>query len=115
MEQTKYVEKNRAMRRHLLLPKELEQKLPALYATDGDKTARAIVKFFSPYSNWTWYAFEYDPEDGIFYGFVKGFDDEWGNFSLQELDETMFKGVPAVERDCYIDGDKLPTKADLGL
>jgi hypothetical protein len=29
-----------------------------------------LAKFFHPFSSWTWYATEYDPEDKIFYGLV---------------------------------------------
>lgn len=116
MNSTEYKEVNRAKRRHLLLPQELKAKLPAIGGTNGNPKARAIIKFFSPYSNWKWYAFEYDPEEQMFWGLVKGFEDEWGYFSLKELDETMFRGfVPAVERDCYIGKDDLPTRESLGL
>jgi hypothetical protein len=107
-----YVEVNRAKRRHLLLPADLKAKLPELYSTDGNPSSRAIVKFFSPYNGWTWYAFEYDAEENMFFGFVKGFENEWGYFSLEELDKTMVKGiVPAVERDCHI--VTLPTREEL--
>lgn len=86
-------------RGHQLLTKELRKKLPALRST---KTSNPIaqVKFFSPYSDWTWYAIEFDGDD-IFFGLVQGFEEELGYFSLKELDETMYAGVPAVERDCY--------------
>ena len=95
------------LRRHKLLPKALRAKLPPLNATDNDPDARVIVKFFSPYSNWTWYAFEFDGED-VFFGLVCGFEKEWGSFSLHELASTLVAPlpgsrvkVPAVERDCY--------------
>jgi hypothetical protein len=45
-------------RGHKLLTKELREALPALYSTDGNDDALCVVKFFSPYSNWTWWAFE---------------------------------------------------------
>ena len=89
-------------RGHKLLTKELRDKLPKLYSQeDKGENAVALVKFFSPYSNWTWYASEFDGED-LFFGVVEGFEREYGYFSLKELDETMFKGVvPAIERDLY--------------
>lgn len=98
-------------RGHLLLTKELEKKLPALYETDGkpDDERKVPVKFFSPYSNWTWYALEFDPEERVFFGLVKGFETELGYFSLDELDNTEISlggvKVPAVERDCHWDSD----------
>lgn len=91
------------MRGHKLLTKELRSKLPALYSQDEKgHDAIAFVKFFSPYSNWTWYASEFDGID-TFFGLVEGFETELGYFSLSELEavEVEFLGVkvPAVERD----------------
>jgi hypothetical protein len=58
------------------------------------------VKFFSPYSGWTWYATEFDGVDR-FFGYVTGFANEWGYFSLQELEATTLgPDLPAIERDC---------------
>lgn len=90
------------LRKHKLLTKADAAKLPPLYSQDGKGYAAiAIVKFFSPYSGWRWYATEFDGED-IFYGYVEGFEKEFGYFSLKELSEvTVFGGVPAVERDKY--------------
>jgi hypothetical protein len=110
-----YKETQRGKRRHLLLPAELVARFPALGATDGNPQARAIAKFFSPYTGWTWFAFEYDRASCMFFGFVIGAEKEWGYFGLEELETaTAFNGlVPAVERDCHT--HDLPTKAELGL
>ena len=43
--------------------------------------AKALVKFFIPDSNWTWYASEFDGED-TFYGLVVGHEIEPAYFSL---------------------------------
>ena len=57
--------------------------LPELYSgEEKGLEAQAQVKFFTPDSNWTWYASEFDGED-IFFGLVAGF--EPGYFSLSEL------------------------------
>lgn len=48
-----------------------------------------IAKFFNPTGAGTWYATEFDEETGIFFGFVSIFgdwNDEWGNFTLAELE-----------------------------
>lgn len=37
--------------------------------------------------NWEWYAFE-DMGNGIYFGYVMGFENEWGDFSVQELAEN---------------------------
>ena len=82
-----------------LLPNEIRRRLPPLYTTEHEKDAIAQVRFFSMWSNWVWYATEFDGED-LFFGLVEGFETEWGYFSLQELESA--KGpcnVPLIERD----------------
>ncbi len=64
--------------------------------------ALAQVKFFTPDSNWTWYASEFDGED-IFFGLVVGFEIELGYFSLSELEAARGPlGLP-IERDRYFE------------
>lgn len=75
--------------------------LPGLYETEGQPLEDHVleVKFFC--ANWTWYAAEYDPADRLFFGWVEGFEGEWGYFSLDELlslDGPLGLGV---ERDLY--------------
>ena len=97
------METQRAKRRHLLPTQEIKGTLPPLYNSEKhpEKEAIAVVKFFSPYSQWTWYAVEFDGED-TFFGLVDGFEMEYGYFSYSELEAvTVFGGVPAVERDCH--------------
>lgn len=84
-----------------LLTKEIQKKLPALYATDGQgKEAVAHVKFFALGSNWTWYATEFDGED-TFFGLVEGFEKELGYFSLKELESVQYFGIQGIERDLH--------------
>jgi hypothetical protein len=87
-----------------LLTKEIQKKLPSQGSTEGQgKNAVAQVKFFTPDSNWTWYAVEYDPDAQVFYGLVDGFEKELGYFSLEELEEIRGQmGLP-VERDKWFD------------
>lgn len=94
-------EPQEGLRRHKLMPAEIRGKIPKLDSTEEVPTDEKIlaVKFFSPYSNWTWYGVEFDGED-MFFGYVEGFENEWGYFSLDELAKTQLGGmVPAVERD----------------
>jgi len=84
-----------------LLTKEILEKLPKLY-TQEEKglEAVAIVKFFTPDSNWTWYATEFDGDD-LFFGLVEGFEKEIGYFRLSELQSVKgVLGLP-IERDMY--------------
>ena len=95
-----------------LLTKAILNKLPKLYATDGNDEAKAIVKFFGG-STSTYYAFEFDGIDN-FFGHVDLFGDggEFGYFSLKELQGLRFEpfGLP-IERDLYT--TNLPTKKQL--
>lgn len=83
-----------------LLPKEVAEQLPALYANEAlGLAAQALVKFFTPDANWTWYGAEYDPASRIFFGYVIGLFDEFGYFSLDELETARGPlGLP-IERD----------------
>ena len=97
------METQRAKRKHLLVTQEIRDTLPSLYNSEEhpEQEAIAMVKFFSPYSQWTWYAIEFDGVD-TFWGLVDGFEMEYGYFSYSELETvTVFGGVPAVERDCH--------------
>lgn len=85
----------------MLLTKEVLAKLPKLY-TQEEKglNAVAVVKFFTPDSNWTWYATEFDGED-LFFGLVDGFEKELGYFRLSELQSVKGAlGLP-IERDMF--------------
>ena len=95
----------------MLLTKKNRESLPPLYATDGDKNAKAVVKFFSPDSSFTWYASEFDGED-TFFGLVdSGSGKELGYFSLKELTSLRGRmGLP-VERDRLFSATSL---GDLG-
>jgi len=93
-----------------LLTEEIRKQLPPLYSQDslGGK-AVAYVKFFTPDSNWTWWATEGSPvtnDDGEeidfhFFGLVEGFEKELGYFSLSELESARGPmGLP-IERDLH--------------
>lgn len=86
-----------------LLTDEIRARLPKLYENEHlGLEALAQVKFFTPDSNWTWYASEFDGED-IFFGLVSGFEVELGYFSLAELEDARGPlGLP-IERDRYFE------------
>jgi len=86
-----------------LITKELEQLFPPLYATEekDPKDIKIIAKFFTPWSNWKWYATEYDPQKRIFFGYVRGLENELGYFSLDELESIKGPFGLTIERDLY--------------
>lgn len=111
---TDYI-KWKLLRGHKLLDKASRSRLPELYSQEElGLDAKAQVKFFTPDSNWTWYASEgslvdkdgyYDTEDEkvdfLFFGLVIGHEIELGYFSLSELER--FRGVSGlpIERDLF--------------
>lgn len=90
-----------------LLPDEIRAQLPPLYSGEEQGLeAKALVKFFTPDSNWTWYASEFDGDD-TFFGLVSGFEVELGYFSLSELESVHGPlGLP-IERDKFFEPTSL--------
>ena len=86
-----------------LLPAELRERLPRLYSQEHNRDPTVHLKFFSPYSSWTWFATEGESQsdDFMFFGYVIGFEEEWGYFSLSELESARAGDMPLIERDLY--------------
>lgn len=100
-----------------LLTKAIIAKLPALYSTETVPLEQkvCIVKFFAPWSNWTWLAVEGEPvgENGSvtdfrFFGRVDGLESEWGYFTLRELESVRGKFGLKIERDLHFGPQLLP-------
>ncbi len=91
-----------AQQAHTLLPAEIAAMLPPLYSQEEQgENAIAVVKFFTPWTNWTWYTSEYDPEQRLCFGVVVGQEREVGYFSLDELEGIRGPGGLCIERDLY--------------
>jgi hypothetical protein len=86
-----------------LLTEELRAQLPPLYSQEKNKDPTVYVKFFCPWSNWTWFATEgeQDEEDFRFFGYVCGHEEEWGYFVLSAMEEVRGPGGLTIERDLY--------------
>jgi len=110
VERAKKVIANDKLRGMKLLPKEIRETLPPLYAQDG-KGSKAVVyvKYFTPSSSWTWYATEGEPildesgkeVDFKFFGLVDGHEKELGYFVLSELEEVRGPMGFPIERDLH--------------
>ena len=86
-----------------LIKEEIKNKLPELSEQDGNGlNAIAYVKFFTPDSNWTWYATEFDGND-TFFGLVDGLCKELGYFSLSELESVIGPLGLKIEIDLYFE------------
>jgi len=85
------------------MTKELEQRFPKLYATEKmkPKDVRIIAKYFHPFSSWTWYAVEFDSERRIFFGYVRGLENELGYFALDEFESYRGRYGIGIERDLF--------------
>lgn len=84
----------------MLLTKELRTKLPFLYTQEDIDDPMIICKFFAVWTNWTWYAIEFDGND-TFFGYVVGHESELGYFSLSELQSLKGPMGLDIERDLY--------------
>ena len=87
-----------------LITKEILKTFKKTGSQENEKDPKIIVKYFTPWSNWTWFATEFDGDD-TFFGLVDGFEKEWGSFSLSELKGLTGFGGLGIERDLYF-GDK---------
>jgi hypothetical protein len=92
-----------------LMTKEILNKIPALYADENTPCDEKIcyVKFFNPVGSYTWYATEFDPATGIFFGWVDGDFPEWGNFSLEEMQNVRLPFGLGIERDKFFTPKKM--------
>ena len=87
-----------------LLTKELLKKLPPIgHSIKTKEEPQAIVKWFTPDSNWTWYVAEYNPEDGMCWGLVDGFEKEFGFFTIDEIQKLKGPLKLPIERDMWFE------------
>lgn len=97
-----------------LLNETLRSTLPKLREQEFSRDPTVHAMFFFPGSGWTWLVTEGESngDDFIFFGYVIGFEAEFGTFALSELEELNIHGVrvervedfePAVLSDCISD------------
>jgi len=89
-----------------LLTKELLKQFEKIGNQENVKDPVVVAKFFNPTGAGTWYATEYYPQTQEFFGFVSIFgdhNDEWGYFSLSELESYRGKFGLGIERDLSFD------------
>ena len=84
-----------------LMTEEIKKKMPKLGETSDQVDPIAIVKFFNPCGIGTWFATEFDPDTGIFFGKADLGFPELGSFSLQELEGYKGPLGLGIERDLY--------------
>jgi hypothetical protein len=87
-----------------LLTQALEKRFVQVGSQAESRDPLIIAKFFNPTGAGTWYATEYDHKTRTFFGYVSIFgdwNDEWGSFSLDELQSYEGKFGLGIERDLY--------------
>ena len=87
-----------------LITKKLEKRFAQVGRQENVKDPLIIAKFFNPAGAGTWYVTEYDPKSRVFFGYVSIFgdwNDEWGSFSLDELQAYKGRFGLGIERDLY--------------
>ncbi len=87
-----------------LLTQELLRRFAKIGRQEQVKDPLVVAKFFNPTGAGTWYATEYDPESRCFLGYVSLFgdhNDEWGSFSLDELEDFQGRFGLGIERDRF--------------
>jgi len=85
-----------------LLTKEIKEKALKQFPLGSDFGQDIVAKFFTPWTNWTWYLMNIDPEDGDYcWGIVRGFEVEAGSFSLSELAGIKGPFGLKIERDLH--------------
>ncbi|MFC6441064.1 DUF2958 domain-containing protein [Bowmanella sp. JS7-9] len=90
-----------------LLTQAIIKQLPALRSTDGSGDRPIICKFFTPWTNWTWYVLEGEQQpdgDWHLYCFVEGHEKEFGLVSLNELAAIKGPFGLRIERDLRYTG-----------
>lgn len=67
---------------------ELLKNIPALYSQDGKGKEAIVYMHIEALNGWQWFITEYDGKE-LFFGYVKGFADEWGYIDKNEMEDII--------------------------
>ena len=84
-----------------LLTDDLKKQAEDQYPKGADFDQDIVAKFFTPWTNWTWYLMNKQPGEDYCWGIVEGHDVEAGSFTLSELEEIAGPFGMEIERDLY--------------
>lgn len=83
-----------------LITNELRERFEIIGNQSEDLNPIIITKFFNPSGVGTWYVSEFEPDTNICFGYVTGLGhNEWGYFSLTELEALELPLGLKIERD----------------
>lgn len=72
-----------------LIDKDLEEILPKLYEQENLQRKTLYARFFL--NDWEWYVMEYSPLQKLCFGLVDGYEEEYGYFTINELESLGAK------------------------
>ncbi len=85
-----------------LITKEIENRFREVGSQEHIADPVVIAKFFTPVGSATWFATEYNSDERVCFGYVKGLgSDEFGYFSIDELESVQLPLGLKIERDMY--------------
>ena len=93
-----------------LLTKEIINEFKKVGSQEQVEDPIVIARFFNPTGIGTWYATEFDEGEQMFFGYVSLFgdyNDEWGYFSLAELQDFKGRFGLGIERDLHFEPKKI--------
>jgi len=93
-----------------LLTQGLIKRFAKIGSQENEKDPIVVAKFFNPTGAGTWWATEYNPTEKIFFGYASIFGDEcdeWGYFTLAELENFKGKFGLGIERDIHCGEKKI--------
>jgi hypothetical protein len=87
----------------MLLTKEIKNLFTKTGRQENVKDPLIIAKFFYPAGYATWFATEFDPTERMFFGYcaVQQGGEEWGYFSLDEMQSFKGRFGLGIERDMH--------------
>lgn len=84
-----------------LITSEMAKNLPKIGETKGKKEKTLWIRFYTPWVFQSWEVAEYDPKTRLCFGWVRGFENDWKYFSLDELESIQGPYDLKVVRDTH--------------
>lgn len=75
---------------------EILKEVPALYSQDGKGFEADVYIRVEALNGWKWYITEYSAKEKLFFGYICGFNNEWGYISIEELTDLIKRGYAAI-------------------
>jgi Protein of unknown function (DUF2958) len=103
------------LEKYEFFPDDLKAQIPKLYSQEKEKDPTVWMKFFTPWTSWTWFITEGEEQDGDFlmFGYVVGHAREWGYVSMNELKSVNGPMGLKIERDIHFSPKKASEVSDI--